>query len=132
MDNQTLYNTKFTRMCPQCTGSGIAWGFHVCGVCGGSGWIEVDPAAAIWPNPVDIYVQTNVTAAPPERYEKWAGKRWDVWVSWNPWFSVGVHIDHRDPSVTLHLPGFILAFGRMGIMTGWSLRRGKSPVEEVS
>jgi len=29
----------------------------------------------------------------------------------NWWLSLGVHIDHTDPSITVHLPGIILYFG---------------------
>lgn len=40
-------------------------------------------------------------------------RRWDIQYEWNPWISVGVHIDHIDPSVTLHFPLGILALGRL-------------------
>lgn len=40
-------------------------------------------------------------------------RRWDVQVARNWWLSVGFHFDHTDPSLTLHLPGFILSFGRL-------------------
>lgn len=38
---------------------------------------------------------------------------WEIQCCWNPWLSVGFHMDHTDPSVTLHLPGLIIAFGRL-------------------
>lgn len=40
-------------------------------------------------------------------------RSWDFQWCWNPWISLGVHIDHSDPSVTLHLPGIILSMGRL-------------------
>lgn len=40
-------------------------------------------------------------------------RRWDVQGCWNPWLSVGVHVDHTDPSVALHLPLVVLAVGRL-------------------
>jgi hypothetical protein len=65
--------------------------------------------------------------------DKWAGKRWDIQVAFNPWLSLGVHLDHTDPSVTLHLPGCILMAGRFGFMPGWSLRRwARTPVERIA
>lgn len=39
-------------------------------------------------------------------------RRWDVQATWNPWFSLGVHLDHTDPSLTIHLPGVIVVMGR--------------------
>lgn len=39
-------------------------------------------------------------------------RRWDFQWTWNPWFSLGIHVDHRDPSITLHLPGLIVYAGR--------------------
>jgi len=39
-------------------------------------------------------------------------KRWDVQFGRNPWFSVGLHIDHKDPSITFHLPGVLICLGR--------------------
>lgn len=39
-------------------------------------------------------------------------RKWDLQIAWNPWFSLGIHIDHTDPSVTLHLPGIMIAIGR--------------------
>lgn len=40
-------------------------------------------------------------------------RRWDIQADANWWLSLGFHIDHTDPSITLHLPGFILSFGRL-------------------
>lgn len=40
-------------------------------------------------------------------------RRWDFQVSRNPWLSLGFHLDHTDPSLTLHLPGVIVAFGNL-------------------
>lgn len=51
-------------------------------------------------------------------------RAWDVQGCWNPWLSVGFHFDHTDPSLTLHLPGLILAVGRLkqpGF--AWGVRR---------
>ena len=39
-------------------------------------------------------------------------KRWDVQFGRNPWFSMGLHIDHCDPSVTFHLPGILIYAGK--------------------
>lgn len=39
-------------------------------------------------------------------------RRWDVQVASNWWLSLGFHIDHTDPSITLHLPGAIVYAGR--------------------
>lgn len=38
-------------------------------------------------------------------------KKPDLQFSDNYWFSVGIHIDHKDPSITLHLPGVIICVG---------------------
>lgn len=38
-------------------------------------------------------------------------RAWDIQKTWNPWLSVGIHFDHTDPSITLHLPGAIVVFG---------------------
>ena len=38
-------------------------------------------------------------------------RRWDIQFGRNPWFSLGIHIDHCDPSVTFHLPGFLIYMG---------------------
>lgn len=40
-------------------------------------------------------------------------RAWDVQWCWNPWVSLGLHIDHRDPSITLHLPGVIISVGKL-------------------
>lgn len=50
---------------------------------------------------------------------------WDIQVECAPWFSLGFHFDHTDPSLTFHLPWVIVAFGRLkipGFVQGWSLR----------
>ena len=39
-------------------------------------------------------------------------KKWDIQIIANLWFSLGFHIDHTDPSITIHLPGAIIYFGR--------------------
>lgn len=39
-------------------------------------------------------------------------REWDVQAAGNWWISLGFHIDHTDPSLTIHLPGVIIAFGR--------------------
>jgi len=38
-------------------------------------------------------------------------KRLDIQFARNPWFSVGIHFDHSDPSITLHLPGVLVYLG---------------------
>lgn len=39
-------------------------------------------------------------------------RKWEIQIfSANRWFSVGFHIDHTDPSITFHLPGFIIYVG---------------------
>ncbi len=40
-------------------------------------------------------------------------RRWEIQWCKNWWFSLGVHIDHGDPSITFHLPGLIVALGRL-------------------
>lgn len=37
---------------------------------------------------------------------------WGVNVLLNPWFSLGVHIDHTKPYIALHLPGRLVLIGR--------------------
>ena len=39
--------------------------------------------------------------------------RWRVRFARNPWFSLGLHVDHHDPFVSLHLPGVIVTVGRI-------------------
>lgn len=41
----------------------------------------------------------------------------DIQASWNPWISLGFHINHHRPSFVLHLPGVIIA-------AGWLLQPG--------
>jgi hypothetical protein len=51
---------------------------------------------------------------------------WDVQWTANPWFSLGIHIDHHAPYIALHLPGVIIAFGNTGYPGfGRGLRAGK-------
>jgi hypothetical protein len=54
--------------------------------------------------------------------------RWDIQVQPNPFFSGGLHIDHRHPFITVHLPLFNFALGRIPIddfAFQYSLRKGK-------
>ncbi len=30
----------------------------------------------------------------------------------NPWFSLGIHIDHKAPYVAFHLPGVVITVGK--------------------
>lgn len=39
-------------------------------------------------------------------------RKWDVQADDNWWLSAGFHIDHTDPSITLHLPGVLISLGR--------------------
>lgn len=39
-------------------------------------------------------------------------KLWDIQIGKNWWISLGFHIDHTDPSITVHLPGIIVYIGR--------------------
>ena len=38
-------------------------------------------------------------------------RRWEVQTIRNWWISLGFHVDHTDPSITLHLPGIIIYMG---------------------
>lgn len=38
-------------------------------------------------------------------------RKWEIQKTFNPWLSMGWHIDHTDPSITIHLPGVILYIG---------------------
>lgn len=40
-------------------------------------------------------------------------RAWDVQWTCQPWFSLGFHFDHTDPSLTIHLPWLIVALGRL-------------------
>lgn len=54
--------------------------------------------------------------------------KWDIQIGENFWLSLGIHIDHRDPSITLHLPGVIVMFGRCpqpGLPDQWWALRDK-------
>lgn len=56
-------------------------------------------------------------------------RRWDAQAAWNPWISLGFHFDHADPSLTLHLPGAIVALGRLK-QPGFSWSLGRSLADE--
>lgn len=51
-------------------------------------------------------------------------RRWDVQIVSNWWLSIGFHVGHNDPSITVHLPGIIVALGKLK-QPGfpWSARR---------
>lgn len=36
---------------------------------------------------------------------------WDIQYAKNWWLSLGFHIDHTDPSITIHLPIIIICIG---------------------
>lgn len=38
-------------------------------------------------------------------------RKWQIQLAWNPWFSLGIHLDHTDPSIVLHLPLVIVYAG---------------------
>jgi len=38
-------------------------------------------------------------------------KKWEIQFHSNWWISFGFHIDHTDPSMTIHLPGLLIYFG---------------------
>lgn len=40
-------------------------------------------------------------------------REWDIQLDANWWVSLGFHIDHTDPGITFHFPGFIIAIGRL-------------------
>lgn len=40
-------------------------------------------------------------------------RNWDLQLGRNWWLSIGFSFDHTGPSLTLHLPGIIVAFGRL-------------------
>ena len=57
-------------------------------------------------------------------------RAWDIQFCWSPWLSLGLHLDHTDPSLTLHLPGVILAVGRLkqpGFRSCRRVRDGSPP-----
>lgn len=39
-------------------------------------------------------------------------RKWDIQWGESWWLSLGFHFDHKDPSLTLHLPGAVVCFGR--------------------
>lgn len=54
---------------------------------------------------------------------------WDIQWCWNGWLSLGFHLDHTDPSITLHMPVLIVAFGHLkqpgfqyGLRGRWGIR----------
>src|SRR3989304_6226165 len=51
-------------------------------------------------------------------------RAWDIQITSKWWLSLGIHIDHTDPSITLHLPGLIIYAGHcvQPGFGGWSLR----------
>ena len=59
-------------------------------------------------------------------------RAWDIQLMPNAWISLGFHIDHHDPSFTVHLPGAVLSFGKLK-QPGfpYSLRRHVSDNEEI-
>jgi hypothetical protein len=62
-------------------------------------------------------------------------RKLDIQIARNFWLSLGIHIDHTDPSVTLHLPGVIIMFGRC-VQPGlpdqwWSLREKQAKAYSV-
>lgn len=60
-------------------------------------------------------------------------RKWDVQFCINSWpLQLGIHIDHTDPSLTVHLPSVLIAIGKLkqpGLATsgrcGWGLVGGK-------
>ena len=42
---------------------------------------------------------------------------WDIGIFWNPWISVGLHIDHKNPSIDVHLPLVQISLGRIHSVT---------------
>ena len=41
-------------------------------------------------------------------------RSWDVQACYTgPWLQLGFHLDHTDPSLSIHLPCFLIAFGRL-------------------
>jgi len=59
-------------------------------------------------------------------------RRWDIQAGENWWLSLGFHFDHTDPSLTIHLPGFIVCFGRCkqpGLQASLARREWRRPEE---
>jgi hypothetical protein len=46
---------------------------------------------------------------------------WNITWARNPWFSLGIHIDHKWPMIAIHLPFIILYIGRQD---HWSFTNG--------
>lgn len=42
---------------------------------------------------------------------KFTSRCLDIQFGRNPWFSLGIHVDHKDPSITFHLPGLLIYVG---------------------
>lgn len=38
-------------------------------------------------------------------------RKWEIQTHKNSWISLGFHIDHTDPSITIHLPYFVIYIG---------------------
>jgi len=61
-----------------------------------------------------------------------AGRRWDIQWGANECAALGVHFEHRDPSLTLHLPGLFISLGRCWqpgfahSLRRWLLRRRRT------
>lgn len=45
-------------------------------------------------------------------YNKPLPTKWDIQFGRNPWFSLGIHVDHKEPSITFHLPGILICAGK--------------------
>ena len=45
-------------------------------------------------------------------------KSWTIRCWWNPWLSFGVHVDHEDPHVAIHLPLVNVIIGRLTNVDG--------------
>lgn len=54
---------------------------------------------------------------------------WDIQIGENWWISLGFHLDHTDPSITLHLPGVVICIGRCK-QPGFTRRPAARVVEE--
>ena len=55
-------------------------------------------------------------------------RTWDFQLAWNPWVSLGVHVDHTDPSITVHLPLVIIYMGRCK-QPGFRRAEGPAPAD---
>lgn len=43
---------------------------------------------------------------------------WEIQTAPNPWLSIGFHVDHHDPSITLHLP-FVIVYAGHCVQPGF-------------